>query len=192
MKKSLSLALLALLASAAPVLAQEGAEHASGPLTVEFGLMFWTIVVFVLLLLVLGKFAWPQILGAVEAREKALEAAIAQAQRDRDEAAALLAEHKRLVQDARGQAQQILADARTLAEQERTVAMEKLRAEQEDYLTRARKEIAAEREMAMADLRREAVDLSLAAASRLIGERLDSDTDRRIVTNFLATLEGTH
>jgi len=56
---------------AAPLSAQE--EHASGPLTVEGGLMFWTIVVFLILLAVLKRFAWPAVLGAVEAREKALE-----------------------------------------------------------------------------------------------------------------------
>jgi len=52
-------------------------EHASGPLTVEGGLMLWTVLVFVLLLLILKKFAWPAILGAVEAREQALERQLA-------------------------------------------------------------------------------------------------------------------
>ena len=84
-------------------------EHASGPLTVEGGLMFWTIVVFLLLLLILKRFAWPAILGAVEAREKALEEQLAEAERNRAEAAKLLAEHKKLVGDARAQARAILA-----------------------------------------------------------------------------------
>ncbi|HEU4700137.1 MAG TPA: F0F1 ATP synthase subunit B [Gemmatimonadales bacterium] len=192
MTKSLWLALLALTA-ATPAFAQEGAEHAApNPLTPEFGLMFWTIVVFVLLLVILGKFAWPQILGAVEAREQALEAQLAQAQKDREEAAALLAEHKKLVADARGQAHQIVADAHALAERERAVAMEKLKEEQEAYLARARSEIQAERERAVQELRREAVELSLAAATKLVGARLDGDADRRIVTDYLASLEGQH
>jgi len=167
-------------------------EHASGPLTVDGGLMFWTIIVFLLLLAILKKFAWPAVLGAVEAREKALEEQLAEAERNRAEAAALLAEHKKLVGDARAQAGSILAEARTAADKERTVALEKTKLEQAELLERARREIAAERDRAVADLRREAVDISLAAASKLIGERLGSDTDRKLVTDYLATLETKH
>jgi F-type H+-transporting ATPase subunit b len=67
--------------------------------------------------------------------------------------------------------------------------MEKTRQEQEELLARARREIGAERERAVAELRREAVDLSLAAASRLIEKRLDGDTDRKLVLDFLASLD---
>ena len=66
--------------------------------------------------------------------------------------------------------------------------IEKTRQEQEELLARARREIAAERESAVAELRREAVDLSLAAASKLIEKRLDGETDRKLVQEFLASL----
>jgi F-type H+-transporting ATPase subunit b len=165
-------------------------EHASGPLTVEGGLMIWTIVVFVLLLAILRKFAWPAILGAVEAREAALERQIAEAARDREQAAALLAEHQKLIGDAKTQAHAIIVEARGVSERERALAMEKTRQEQEELLARARREIGVERDKAVAELRREAVDLSLAAASRLIEKRLDGDTDRKLVLDYLATLDG--
>ncbi|HET6578403.1 MAG TPA: F0F1 ATP synthase subunit B [Gemmatimonadales bacterium] len=167
-------------------------EHTSGPLTVEGGLMLWTVFIFLLLLAVLKRFAWPAILGAVEAREHALEQQLADAERSRTEAAALLAEHKQLVADAKGQAHGIVIDARQLAEKERAAAMEKTKQEQQEMLARARREITAERDRAIADLRREAVDLSLAAASKLIGERVGTETDRRIVLEYLATLDGGH
>jgi F-type H+-transporting ATPase subunit b len=173
------------------VLAQE--QHAArGPLTVEFGLMFWTIIVFVALLLILRKFAWPALLGAVEAREKALEEQLAEAERNRAEAARLLAEHQKLVAEGRASAHALLAEARTAAEKERALAMEKTRQEQEELLERARRDISAERERAVNELRREAVDLSLAAASKLIGERLDSDRDQKIVQEYLATVDTRH
>jgi F-type H+-transporting ATPase subunit b len=165
-------------------------EHTSGPLTVEGGLMLWTVFIFILLLLVLKRFAWPAILGAVEAREQALEQQLAEAERSRTEAAALLAEHKRLVADAKGQAHGIIVDARQLAEKERAAAMEKTKQEQQEFLARARREIDVERDRAIADLRREAVDLSLAAASKLIGERVGTETDRKLVMDYLATLDG--
>lgn len=167
-------------------------EHAAGPLTVEGGLMLWTIVVFLLLLAILKKFAWPAILGAVEAREKALEEQLAEAEHNRADAAALLAEHKKLVAEAKSQAHAIVAEARVVAEKERALAIEKTRQEQEELLARARREIVSERDRAVVELRREAVDLSLAAASKLIGTRLDSETDRKLVTEFLATLDAGH
>jgi F-type H+-transporting ATPase subunit b len=178
------------LVLAAPLSAQE--EHASGPLTVEGGLMFWTIVVFLILLAVLKKFAWPAVLGAVEAREKALEEQLAEAERNRAESAALLEEHKKLIATAKTQAHAVLAESKALAEKERAVALEKTRQEQEELLARARREIQSERDRAITELRREAVDLSLAAASKLIGARLDTATDRKLVLDYLASLDSQH
>jgi F-type H+-transporting ATPase subunit b len=164
-------------------------EHAApGPLTVEWGLMFWTIVVFLLLLAVLWRYAYPALLGAVEARERALQDQLDEAERNRAESAALLAEHKKLLAEARTQAHGLLVEARTSAEKERALAMEKTMQEQQQLLERARREIGSERDRAIAELRGEAVELSLAAASKLIGERLDSATDRKLVQEYLAGL----
>jgi F-type H+-transporting ATPase subunit b len=175
------------------ILALAQQEHvARGPLTVEPGLMIWTVVVFVALLAILRKFAWPALLGAVEARERALEEQLAEAERNRVEAARLLAEHQKLLAESRTAAQGLLAEARAAAERERALAMEKTRQEQEDLLERARRDIIAERERAVAELRREAVDLSLAAASKLIERRLDSESDRQLVQDYLAGVDVRH
>jgi F-type H+-transporting ATPase subunit b len=168
-------------------------QHAArGPLSVEPGLMIWTVLVFLALLLVLRRFAWPALLSAVEAREKALEEMIAEAERSREEAARLLAQHEKLLAEGRSSAHALLAEARTASEKERALAIEKTRQEQEELLERARREIVAERERAVQELRREAVDLSLAAASKLIGEELNSERDRRIVQEYLASLGSRH
>jgi len=172
------------------ILAPIQEQHAtSGPLTVEFGLMFWTIVVFLLLLLILKKFAYPALLGAVEARERALQEQLDAAERNRAESEALLAEHKKLLAEARTQAHALLVEARTIAEKERALAMEKTLQEQQQLLERARRDIVAERDRAIAELRQEAVELSLAAASKLIGERLTSETDRKLVQQYLSSLD---
>jgi F-type H+-transporting ATPase subunit b len=168
-------------------------EHATrGPLDVEPGLMIWTVLVFIALLLILRKFAWPALLGAVEARERALEEQLAEAEQNRAEAARLLAEHQKLIAEGRASAHALLTEARTAAEKERALAMEKTRQEQEELLERARRDISAERDRAVADLRREAVDLSLAAATKLLGERLNSESDRRIVQEYLSSLDTKH
>jgi F-type H+-transporting ATPase subunit b len=192
MKKSVILTACAQMLLVAPLLAQEheAAEGgASGPLVVNGGLMIWTVVVFVLLLIMLRKFAWPQILGAVRAREAALEAQIAEAEKNRAESAALLEQHKKLIADGRAQAQGLLTEAKAIAEKERALALEKTREEQEELLARARRDIQAERDRAVLELRQEAVDLSLAAASKLIGQRLTADSDRKLVEGYLSSLE---
>ncbi|MCU0621161.1 MAG: hypothetical protein MUC69_06645, partial [Gemmatimonadales bacterium] len=111
-----------------------------------------------------------------------------EAQRLNAEAKALLLQQQQAMTEARGSAQALLAEAKQQADRTRSEAVEKTKAEQDEMLARARREIGAERERAIADLRREAVDLSLAAAAKLVGQRLDSDADRRLVEQYLATL----
>jgi F-type H+-transporting ATPase subunit b len=179
--------LLALLRTAEPP-----AGAPVSPFEVNFGLFFWTWFVFLALMFLLKKFAWPQIMGAVEAREKRLEAQIADTARLQEEAKQLVTQNQKALADARTQAQAILVEAKAQSERERTAAVERTKAEQDDLLARARREITAERDRAIGDLRREAVDLSLAVASKLVGERLDTDADRKLVTSYLATLGEKH
>jgi F-type H+-transporting ATPase subunit b len=165
-------------------------EGPVSPFEVNFGLFFWTWVVFALLFVLLKKYAWPSILRTTEERERTIAAQLADAERNRAESAKLLEEQKKLLAEARTSAHQLLVDARNTADKERAHALEKTKQEQDELLARARREIAAERDRAVEDLRREAVDLSLAAASKLIGKRLDAGTDRKLVEEYLATLES--
>jgi F-type H+-transporting ATPase subunit b len=192
MRKTVGLAVLAALAPVTPALASEGDGGGGGLLTVDGGLMIWTLIVFGLLFVVLKRYAWPQILGAVEAREKKLEEQIAAAERLQLEAKRLVEQNHKALTDARMQAQALLAEAKAQSERERTAVVERTKAEQDELLARARREINAERDRAIGELRREAVDLSLAAASKLVGERLDSEADRKLVTSYLATLGEKH
>src|SRR5436853_7256749 len=95
----------------------EAAEAAPGLMDIRINLMFWTLVIFLVLFFILKKWAFPAILGSVEAREKALEDAIERAKRDREEAAKLLAEHKTQIHNARNEAQKLIAEGRPVAEQ---------------------------------------------------------------------------
>lgn len=172
-------------------LVQEAEAHGGpvSPFEVNFGLFFWTWLVFFALLYMLKKFAWPPLLKATVEREKRIQELLAEAELRNKEAHTLLEEHKRLLADSRTQAHAMIAEAKQVAEKERAAAIERTRGEQEELLARARRDIVGERERAIAELRREAVELSLAAASKLIGERLTADTDRKLVQEYLASLE---
>ena len=184
------LATLSLGLLASPLSAQE-AEGGGGLLTPHAGLMFWTLIIFVLLLAVLSKFAFKPLISAVEARERALEDAIEGAKRDREAAAQLLAEQRAQIETARAEAQRFIAEGRAAGEQMRAEMLEQTRQQQEEMLTRARREIDSERVRAVADLRREAVDLAIAGASRVIERNLDDQSNRQLVETFLSSVSTT-
>ena len=187
MKKSLSLSLVLTLVGA-PVLAAE--EAGGGPLEVNGGLVIWTLIVFALLFAVLRKFAWPAILGAVEAREQALERQLAEAEKNRSDSAALLAEHKKLIAEARSGAQGLLAEAKVAAEKERAAALEKTRQEQDELLDRARRDIAAERDKALVETSpRGGGPFARGGASNWSVSGSTSDADRELVSGYLDSLE---
>lgn len=174
-------------------LLQESVQHAAeapqgGLLSPNGGVMVWTLVIFIVLLLVLSKYAFKPITKAVEEREKALSDAIEAAQRDRDDANRLLQDQRDQIAAARDEAQKIIADARAAAEQVRGTMIEHAHGETGELLERARREIGAERDRAVADLRREAIDLAIAGASRVIGKNMDDQSNRQLVESFLASI----
>jgi F-type H+-transporting ATPase subunit b len=185
------LSLLPLAAAATPLLAQEAEGGSVNLLSPSGGLMFWTLIIFVLLLLLLSKFAFPPILGAVEARERSLQEAIEGAKADREAAAALLAQQRAELERSRTEAQQLIAEGRSAGEKLRAEMLEQTRQQQQELLDRARREIEAERDRAIAELRREAVDLAIAGASKVIEQNLDSTANRRLVETFLASVAST-
>jgi F-type H+-transporting ATPase subunit b len=179
------MSLLTLLA----LVQEESHAGPTSPFEVNFGLIFWTWLVFIALMLVLKRFAFPAILKATEERERTIARQLEEAEKANTEAKALLEENRKLLAQARTQAQSMVAEAKAASEKERAAAIEKTRREQDELLARARRDISDERDKALADLRREAVDLSLAAAAKLISQRLDSPADRALVESYLASLE---
>ena len=180
-----SLVLSALVA--APALAQE-AEPKADLLSPSYGLMFWTLIIFVVLAFILSKFAFGPITASVEARERALEETINAAKRDREEAARLLAEHRAALDASRGEAQKLIADARLAAERVRADLVEQAHAEQASMLARARQEIETEKARAITELRKEAVDLAILGAGKVIDKNLDQASNRQLVESFLASV----
>jgi len=155
------------------------------------GLMFWTLVTFVILLIILGRLVFPKITAAVEAREKALEEAIEGAKRDREEAARALAEQQRQIEAAGAEAQKIIVEGRQIGDNLRAQMIEETHQQQQQMLERARTEIEREKEDAIAELRREAIELAIAGASKVIERNLDDQSNRKIVESFLSSIPPT-
>jgi F-type H+-transporting ATPase subunit b len=148
---------------------------ASNPLiSVTPGLMIWTIVLFLLTLWFLKRFAFAPIQKMIDERREQIRRSIEEADNARDEARKLLEEHRRLIGEARGEAEQILAEARHTRE-----SMEQ----------RMREETETERQRRLEEIRNAVADLTLEAASRVVGRSLDADRDREIISEAIGALD---
>ena len=146
------------------------------------------IVNFLLLLYLLNRFLFKRVLGLLDERQarigKGLEEAEAAA-RDRELAHA---EREAALDEARKEAQAMIARATKIAEDSRVEIVAAARAEAEKVGARARDEIVAEKEKAIAELRSQVADLALQAAGRLVSAEMSTPTQRRLVEEFLTEL----
>lgn len=165
--------------------AAEAAEHTPNVFNLNIGVSFWTWVIFLILLFVLSRFAFPAILGYAAAREERIQKSLDDAKEAQENASALLEQQRRELAEAKDEAQRVIAQGRQDAEKLRAELLEQARAEQQELIAGARADIQRERERAVETVRREAVDLALAAASKLVSRSMDAEQDRRLVEEFL-------
>jgi F-type H+-transporting ATPase subunit b len=183
--RALGFLIIAVLVMAAPASAQEG-----GLLTPSTGLMFWTIVTFLIVLIVLWKAALPPILGAVEAREQQIRDLIEAAAKDRQDAQVALEQQNKVLEDTRTRVQEMVAEGRTAGERVREDIIAEARRQSEELLARARRDVRQELNHALEELKVEAVEIAIAAASKLVERNLDQEDNRRLVREYLADLDA--
>jgi F-type H+-transporting ATPase subunit b len=153
------------------------------------GLMIWTIVAFLITFFVLRKYAFGPIQRMLDERREQIRNSIEQADHARDEARRLLEEHRALMKEARGEAEQILAEARHTREAMEKRMREETEAERQRRLEETRREIAAETARALDQIRAEVADLTLEATSIVVGKKLDPETDRELISEALGSLD---
>lgn len=152
------------------------------------GMTFWTIVTFLVVLLVLRLTAWKPILSMIEERERTIGQALESAQKEREEAERLLAEQKEAIANARREAAELIRKNQAEVEAAREVAIERAKGEAEKLLADAQRTISEERAKAVAEIRTLAVDLAIQAAGKLIEENLDEAKQRKLAEDFLQKL----
>jgi F-type H+-transporting ATPase subunit b len=178
------LMVLAGVAQAAPQ-AGHGAEEGSPLLRFDPGVGIWALVVFVLLLLILKKFAWTPILDALDAREKSVRESLDQASNIQAENARLAQEQARLLAESRAQAQQILANARETGEALKKGFEAAALEEKQRILASATQEIEAQKRAAVSELRKTTAELSIGIAEKLIRQNLDEAKSRALVDQLI-------
>jgi F-type H+-transporting ATPase subunit b len=163
---------------------------ASNPLIqVTPGLMIWTIVCFLITLYVLKRWAFGPIQKLIDERRERIRESLADADRAREEARRLLEEHRKLIAQARQQAEEIRNEVRRDAETLRERAREEVEVDRQRRLQETLRQIEAETARSLAQIRREVAELTLIAASKVTGKVLDSADQRRLIDEAIESLD---
>ena len=154
----------------------------------HLGTILWMIITFVVVLLILKKFAWPQLLASLDEREQRINDAISGAEQARQEAQQLLNEHQQKLAKAEDEARQIIAEAREAGEKVRQDVVGQAKEEAQRAIDQARTSIESEKRAAIAQLRSEMADLAVQAAGALIDANLDDDKNRSLVDDLISRI----
>lgn len=155
-------------------------------LQVSPGLMIWTIVVFLLTLLIMKKFVFGPVGQAIEKRRAAISASIEEAESSRDEAVKLLDEYKAKLAEARREADELREAGRREGERQKTEIVGQAQEQRERIVTDTQTQIDAQAQAAVAGIRDDVVVLALTAAEKVTKKSLSDDDHRRLVEEALA------
>jgi len=152
----------------------------------EVGLIFWTTLSFLILLFILGKYAWKPILKAVSDRENSIESALSKAEAVRDEMARLTSENEAMLKQARAERDAILVEATKVKNQIIHEAKEAAQKEGAHQLEIARIEINNQKAIAMADVKNQVASLSIEIAEKVLRKQFeDSKKQDELVKELL-------
>ena len=156
-------------------------------LTPGIGLIFWQVVIFLLLVVLLGKFAWRPILDSLKIREESIDEALRSADEARDEMSKLQADNEKLLAKAREERDVLLKEAAKIAGQLKDEAKEAAKKITSKLIEDAKASIVSEKETALKEVRNQVAELSVEIAEKLIRKSLgDEKSQKTLVDEFLA------
>jgi F-type H+-transporting ATPase subunit b len=153
------------------------------------GLMIWTIVSFLITLFVLKRYAFGPIQKLIDERRERIRQSIEEADRAREEARKLLEQHRALIAGARSDAEQILTEARRVADSQRERVREEVETDRQRRLEETRRQIEAETQKALTQIRAEVAELTMIAAEKVTGKALDQADQRRLIEEAISELD---
>ncbi len=154
------------------------------------GLFLWTILTFLVLLVLLAKFAWKPLLALLDRREEMIRQSLDDADKAKQELQRLQQESKEILSKARVEAQSILAKSRSQAEKLKGELRQEAKVQADSILRDAEKQIQVETEKAIAVIKTEVVDLSLLVASKLIKRNLSKEDNQSLIEESLKQVES--
>ena len=155
-------------------------------ITPEFGLLFWQTLIFLILFLLLAKFAWKPILGSLKEREDSIESALRMADQAKVEMQQLRAGNEKLLAEARLERDRMMQEATIMANQHRETEKARATSEANHIMQQAREAIQTEKNAALAEVKNTAARLSLDIAERILRRELaDPAAQTQLVDSYL-------
>ena len=177
--------------------AAEGGEHAAEGLAATLGsvypnpAMIWpTWLAFIILFVLLWKFAFPAIVGMLDKRTEAIRESLERAEETKVEAERLLDEYKQQMAEARGEAAKVIDQGRKVAESMKEEIIAKANEEAAALVAKAREAMEADKKAALAELQASVADLSVAVAGKIIGEKLSTSDHAALIDKALSEVGG--
>ena len=171
-----------------PACAHAGAIVAAGPEGFspgDFGHVAATLLIFIVLLRVLKKWAWGPIVRQLRAREQSVAESLDRAAKREQQSQEVLALHKARLDAAQAEGADILTDARKTAAEARDKVLQSARTERADYMDRARQEMEQARLSTIRDLQTATADLASDIAAQLMRRGLDQAEHERLIEQSL-------
>lgn len=183
---------LALASSAAAASPEGGAAKAAEPHGTSYwlDLAIWTVVVFLLLLFVLTKFAWKPMLTGLQKREETIRSALEEAQAARDEAKTARLDLQKQLADAHSQVRAILDEGRRDAQQLRDSEMAKTAADIQTERNRLTREIEIQTDQALQKIWSQAAELATAVSAKALGRGISDDGHRKLIDEALSEIRA--
>ncbi|MEX1383323.1 F0F1 ATP synthase subunit B [Lutibacter sp.] len=152
----------------------------------SLGLFFWMLILFVILVFFLNKFAWKPILNSVNEREDGIKNALEEAENARKEMQNLNADNERILKEARAQRDTLLKEAREMKEGIISEAKNEAQAQATKIVAQAQETIQAEKQAAITDLKNQVAELSVGIAEKVVrGELADKNKQIKLVEELL-------
>lgn len=164
------------------------AEGGGSLLSVNAGLAFWTTLTFLLLLLLLGKFAWKPILTALNSRENAIKDSLEQAEKAKEEARKILEENQTSLRKAEEESKKIIEQSRQYAESLKEQMLKDSKIQAQKIIEEASAEIDRRKETAFIELKNQISEISVNAAEIILKQNLNTDSNKKIVDDYISEI----
>jgi F-type H+-transporting ATPase subunit b len=156
----------------------------------EFGLMFWTISIFIILLILLSKFTWKPLIQAIEDRENNLRQERETAQRDREEAELIRENLDEKLAELKKNIGLKLDEARKDGQKQRDKILSEARDNAQKLLENSRKALSAEKDKLAKELKNDIAEISLKAAEKVLKKSVDANINKTIVADLISDIEN--
>lgn len=156
--------------------------------TPDIGVIFWTVVTFLVVLFILGKFVWKPIIRAIDERERSIKEDIEKAQKSREEAEKFITRQKELLEEARKESSAMIEEGKRAAEKVKTDMLEQAKRVEREIVEQGRKKVEQEARNAIQGIKEQTADLAIAAAKKLIISSMGEKEQKKLVEDYIKEL----